>query len=118
MGVVVVWPNKPIALALTVVLTAAVTIVTWAEVLVVKATMVTAITATEILHMLVLIEFLTKCVGMAAGYASNENTLKSEYRTHRPNKTMMLARQKRAIVTANHRNDVRAICTMHRMHAC
>ena len=50
-------------------------------VVVAKATVATVITATEILHMLVSIESLTKCVDMAAGYVSTEDISKLESRT-------------------------------------
>ena len=104
--IVVLRQNEPIALALAVVVTAAVVIAVWEVVAaapvvvpVVKTTIATAIAATEILHMLVLIESLTKCMDMAAGYVSHDHA-------HRMNNPMMTPRAKRLNVLAKPREIV------------
>ena len=101
--VVVLRQNEPIALVLAVVVTAAVVITVWVVVVaasvvvvVVNTTIAAAITATQILHMLVLIESLTKCMDMTAGYVSHDHA-------HSVNNPMMAPRAKRFNVLAKPR---------------
>ena len=77
--------NEPIALVLALVPTAAVAIALWVVVAaapvvvpVVKTAIATAIAATEILHMLVLIESLNKCMDNGSGLRIERPRTQSE----------------------------------------